>query len=282
MMNGLKQSVRASLVVAMAAQFAWAADQGNSNNGKSGHDSAIAMVNGKPVERALIDAMTRERASLGHQLDEAAQQIIVDQLIGNELFVQEAVSRGLDKDPDVMIKVEMARRDVLANAFILAYLREHPVGDDVLKEEYERRRIPLLGAKEYSIRHILVRDKAVAREIIAQLARGADFEALATEKSRDEGGSRNRGGSLGWISIESSEKSLIDAAALLAKGAYAAEPVETRFGWHVIKLDDVRELQILRFDAVKERLRQQLQRTRLEQLERDLRAKAIVVKSEER
>jgi peptidyl-prolyl cis-trans isomerase C len=248
----------------------------------TGTKEVIAMVNGKPVRRVFAEAMAKERVLPGQQPDEAAREIILARLIGNELFVQEAVKRGLDKDPELRIKAEMLRRDLLAGAFGRAYLSEHPVGDELVRQEYDQRRTSLLGAKEYSLRHILLRDKAAAQEIIAQLAKGAGFEMLAKEKSLDEGGSRNHGGSLGWSSIENSEKSMIDAAAGLAKDAYTPEPVQTRFGWHVLKLDDVRELQILAFDAVKERLRQQLQQKRLEQLEQDLRAKAIVSRPEKR
>jgi peptidyl-prolyl cis-trans isomerase C len=278
----MKQAGRISLVIATAVQVAFAADRRDSNTGVTGTKEVIAMVNGKPVKRVFADAMAKERVSPGQQPDEASREIILARLIGNELFVQEAVKRGLDKDPELLIKAEMLRRDLLAGAFGRAYLSEHPVGDELVRQEYDQRRTSLLGAKEYSLRHILVRDKAAAQEIIAQLAKGAGFEMLAKEKSLDEGGSRDHGGSLGWISIENSEKSMIDAAAGLAKDAYTPEPVQTRFGWHVIRLDDVRELQILAFDAVKERLRQQLQQKRLEKLEQDLRAKAVVSRPEKR
>jgi peptidyl-prolyl cis-trans isomerase C len=273
-MKSLKQAVAIPLVMAVAMQLASAAGESISSAGKSGN--AVALVNGKPVQRAFAEAMAKENASPGREPDEAAQRIILDRLIGNELFVQEAVRRGLDKDPELITKAEMMRRDLLANAFSRAYLKEHPVGDDAVKEEYERRKVPLLGAKEYSLRHILVLDKAAAQELIAQLAKGADFDALAKDKSLDQGGSKERGGSLGWISIENSEQPLIAAASGMGKGAYGSEPVQTRFGWHVVRLDDVRDLDILPFDTVKERLRQQLQQQRLEQLQRELRESAVV------
>jgi peptidyl-prolyl cis-trans isomerase C len=240
------------------------------------------MVNGKSVDRAFAEAMAKDRSLMGQGSDEASRQIIIEQLIGNELFVQEAVRRGLDKDPDVMVKAEMMRRDLLATAFARSYLSEHPVGDEIVKQEYDRRKTALLGAKEYSVRHILVPDEKTAQEIIALLARGSDFSALAKEKSLDQGGSRDNGGSLGWISVDGGEKPLIDAVAALEKGAFAAEPVQTRFGWHVARLDDVRDVQILPFDAVKDRLRHRLQQRRLEQLERELRETAIVSRSASR
>jgi peptidyl-prolyl cis-trans isomerase C len=271
----MKQAGWISLVIATAVQVAFAADRRDTAS-VAGAQDVVAMVNGKPVDRVFADLMAKERVSLGQQPDDAAREIILARLIGNELFVQEAVKRGLDKAPELLIKAEMLRRDLLAGAFGRAYLSEHPVGDDLVKQEYDRRRASLLGAKEYSLRHILVLDQAAAQQIIAQLAKGAGFETLAKENSLDEGGSRNYGGSLGWISIENGEKSMIDAAAILAKGAYTPEPVQTRFGWHVLRLDDVRDLQVLAFDAVKERLRQQLEQKRLEQLEHDLRAAAIV------
>ena len=281
-MNRLRQTVFISLAMVMTLQLAVAAGQENPSISKSSRNDAVAMVNGKPIKRAFAEAMAKDRASPGKLPDEAAEEIIVNQLIGNELFVHEAIKRGLDKDPEVTIKAEMVRRDLLANAFSQAYLKEHPVGDEAVRKEYERRKALLLGALEYSVRHILVLDRTVAQKIIEQLSEGADFATLAKEKSLDEGGSKDHGGDLGWISIEGGEKALIDAVADLKKGAYATEPVQTRFGWHVVKLDDVRDLQILPFDAVKERLRQYVQQKKLENLEQELRASAIVSKSANR
>ncbi len=280
-MSYLKQVIFVAAVT-MVVQGAWAADQRNADGARNGVNGVVARVNGKQIKQAYADAMMKDQALPGKLGDPAAKRAVLERLVTNELFVQEAMKRGLDKDPEVVVKAEMLRRDLLANVFIQAYMKEHPIGDEAIREEYERVKATLAGAKEYSVRHILVADESAAREIIDQLRKGASFERLVEERSLDEGGSKNYGGSLGWISVASAEKPLVDAVATLAKGGYTTQPVQSRFGWHVLRLDDVRDVRLLSFEAARDRLRQQLQQRQLEQLEHDLRAKATVAWTEKR
>jgi peptidyl-prolyl cis-trans isomerase C len=237
---------------------------------------ALAIVNGNPIKAEYATVMLRDRGVAASAPDKL-QEEVAERLVASELFVQEAVRTGFDKNPDVKVRSEMLHRDVLANAYLQTYFRDHPITDEQLMADYEKRKAPFVGAREYSVRHILVADRTLAQELIKQLAAGADFAQLVDERSGDEGGSQNYGGSLGWISIENSDQALIDAVAGLEKGQIAREPVQTRFGWHVVRLDGIRDIRIQPFPAVKERLRQQLQQEQLATLERELRAKAAVV-----
>lgn len=236
----------------------------------------LATVNGSPVNADYAAVMLRDRGIATSALDGLRDEVN-QRLVTTELLVQEARRRGLDKDPDVKLRSEMLQRDVLANAFVQSYLREHPIGEAEIKAEYERRKQPLAGAKEYSVRHILVADRTVAQALIKDLKAGADFAKLADERSLDEGASRNYGGSLGWISLDNGEKDLVDAVRGLDPGQIVPEPVRTRFGWHVLRLDAVRDVRVLPYEEVRGRLQQSLQQAQVAALERDLRAKATVV-----
>ena len=131
------------------------------------------------------------------------------------------------------------------------------------------------GATEYRARHILVETEEEARRLIADLKKGAKFEELARKASKDEG-TRERGGDLDWNVPAAYDKPFGDALGKLAKGKYTDQPVRTRYGFHVIQLDDVREVKFPTLAEVKPRLQQQMVQNRISELVRELRAKAKV------
>ena len=107
--------------------------------------------------------------------------------------------------------------------------------------------------EEFKASHILVKDEQQAKGVIAQLGKGAKFEELAKKLSTDEG-SKKQGGDLSWFTPDKMVKPFSDAVAGLKKGEYTKTPVQTQFGWHVIRLDDTRPLAPPVYDAVKDRL----------------------------
>ncbi len=238
-------------------------------------ETNIATVNGKPIKQSLVDYITKDAAERGQKVDDNVRDIIVNKLISSELILQEAQRNGLDKQPDYLAKEELAKRELLVNTYLQDYLKKNPVSDADTKAAYDKYKSEL-GDKEYSARHILVATEAEAKDIIAQLNKGGDFAKIAKEKSKDPG-SKEKGGDLGWFSLGGMVKPFSDALAGLKKGGITATPVQTQFGWHVIKLDDIRDAQPPAYDKVKEGLQKQLQQRNLEKLLTDLRAKAKIV-----
>ena len=238
-------------------------------------DAAVATVNGKPIKQSLLDFIVKDAGSRGQKIDDSTRSIIVSKLISNELVYQEAQRQGLDKQSDFIAREELARRELLVNAYLQDYLKKNPVSEADIKSAYEKFKTEV-GDKEYSARHILVGTEAEAKDIIAQLAKGGDFAKIAKEKSKDTG-SKDKGGDLGWFSPGGMVKSFGDAVVKLQKGLYTTVPVQTQFGWHVIKLEDIRDAQPPTYDKVKENLQKQLQQRQLEKLLTDLRAKAKIV-----
>lgn len=238
-------------------------------------DNVAATVNGKPIKQSLVDYILKDATARGQKVDDNVRTIVMNKLISSELVLQEAQKQGLDKQPDYQAREELMRRELLVNTYVENFIKKNPVSEADTKAEYEKFK-QQMGDKEYSARHILLQTEAEAKEVIAQLAKGGDFAKLAKEKSKDPG-SKDKGGDLGWFSPGGMVKPFSDAVTKLQKGLYTTVPVQTQFGWHVIKLEDTRAAQPPAYDKVKEGLQKQIQQRNLEKMLADLRAKAKIV-----
>lgn len=234
----------------------------------------VATVNGKPIKQTVYDFIAKDATSRGQKIDAPVKDAIINKLVDSEIVVQEAQKLGLDKQPDYLAREELQRREMLSAAFLQDYVKKNPISDADTKAAYEQYK-KAYGEKEYSARHILVKTETEAKDIIVQLGKGADFAKVAKEKSQDPG-SKEKGGDLGWFSPATMVKPFSDAAATLQKGAVTATPVQTQFGWHVIKLLDTRTAQPLAYDKVKEGLQKNLQQRNLEKMMADLRSKSKI------
>lgn len=235
---------------------------------------AVATVNGKQIKQSIYDYIAKDAASRGQKVDAQVKEVIVGKLVDSELVYQEAQKLGLDKQPDYIAREELARRELLTSTFLQDFMKKNPISDADTKAAYEQYK-KAYGEKEYSARHILVKTEAEAKDIIAQLGKGGDFAKIAKEKSLDPG-SKEKGGDLGWFSPATMVKPFSDVVANLQKGATSTSPVQTQFGWHVIKLVDTRAAQPLAYDKVKDGLQKNLQQRNLEKMMADLRSKAKV------
>lgn len=231
-------------------------------------------VNGKEIPQSRIDLVVKGQLAQGQQDTPELRNGIRETIINQELLAQEALRRGFDKRPEVTLQIEMNRQEVLVNAYVQDYLRGHPVSDDALKKEYDRIRSQV-GGREYKARHILVEKEDDARDIIAQIRKGGSFEQIASEKSMDSG-SKVRGGELDWAVPGNYVKPFGDALIRLKKGQMTQAPVQSNFGWHVIRLDDERAFQPPPFDQVKANLQRNLQQQLVQKAITDLRSKAKI------
>ncbi len=236
-------------------------------------EKSAAMVNGVSIPQSRIDLRVKAAAAQGQPDSPELRKAIREDMINVELMAQEAGKLGLDKNPDTVQQVELAKLSVLAGAFVQDYAKNHPIGDDQLKQEYDKLKAKL-GNKEYNVRHILVDTEAEAKDVIAQLGKKAKFEKLAA-KSKDAG-SAQRGGELGWAVPGNFVPEFANAMLNLKKGEYTKEPVQSQFGWHVIKLENTRDLKVPPFEEVKPQLQQRLQQQSVKKAIDDLRAKAKI------
>jgi peptidyl-prolyl cis-trans isomerase C len=234
----------------------------------------LATVNGKPIKQSVYDYIAKDAAARGQKVDAQVKQAITNKLIDSELVYQEAQKIGLDKQADYLAREELARLELLTSTYLQDFIKKNPISEANIKVAYEDYK-KAYGDKEYSARHILVKTETEAKDIIAQLGKGSDFAKIAKEKSMDPG-SKEKGGDLGWFSPATMVKPFSDGVAGLQKGAVTATPVQTQFGWHVIKLVDSRVAQPLSYEKVKDGLQKNLQQRNLEKMMADLRSKAKI------
>jgi peptidyl-prolyl cis-trans isomerase C len=234
----------------------------------------VAKVNGKEIPQVRADFIVKANAGQGQADTPELRNRVREVLIRNEILSQEAIKKGLDKNPDVVIQSELNRQDVLVNAYIQDYVKNNPISDDLVKAEYDRAKAQA-GDKEYKVRHILVKDEAEAKQIIAQIKKGGSFEKIAAQKSTDPG-SKDKGGDLDWAPAGRYVPAFSDALKKLKKGQMTDVPVQTQFGWHVIRADDERAMKFPSIEEVKPQILQGLQRQAVEKLITDLRGKAKV------
>jgi peptidyl-prolyl cis-trans isomerase C len=183
----------------------------------------------------------------------------VNQYIGMRVASEAASKAGLEKDAEVKSQLDLSRMNVLSETFLARFLKDNPVTDADIQAEYDAQVAGI--PPEYSARHILVDDKALAEAIIQKLQAGGDFAALAKQYSKD--GSARNGGDLGWFNPQSMVQPFAEAVVKLEKGAITTTPVQTQFGWHVIKLEDTRAAQLPPLEQVKDRVRQLVQRKKV-------------------
>ncbi|MBL8386213.1 MAG: peptidylprolyl isomerase [Burkholderiales bacterium] len=246
--------------------------------GPAGGDAAaapgvVARVNGAPIPESRLVQMLRQSQAGGQADTPELRRQLRDRLIAQELAAQAAVAAGLDKHPEVLAQIEFSQRDTLANAYVLSVLNRNPLTEAAVRAEYDKL-VAQSGRNEYKARHVLVGTEDEAKKIIAELGRGASFDTLAAQ-SKDAGSAQN-GGDLGWAPAEQYVQPFADALVKLGKGQTTQAPVQTQFGWHVIRLDDTRERPVPTFDQVRGQVAQQMQRAQIQAIVRELLGKAKV------
>jgi len=234
----------------------------------------VATVNGVAIPQARLDAVLKMLAANKQPDTPENRARVKEQLINNEVFAQEAVKKGLHKQPEVAAQLDLQRQEALVNAFVQDYLKSNPVTDEVMRKEYERVK-PTIPAKEYHARHILVEKEDEAKVIIAQIKKGGSFEKIAAEKSKDTGSKAN-GGDLDWGPANRYVQPFGEALGKLKKGQMTETPVKTNYGYHIIRLEDERATKVPTFEQAKPQLQQMLQGQAVRKMLADLRAKAKV------
>jgi peptidyl-prolyl cis-trans isomerase C len=234
----------------------------------------LAVVNGKPVPSSRVEVLKQQVERSGRPVTPEILAQIKEELIAREIFMQEARKLGLDASEDYKAQLELARQSLLIRELFANFQKKNPVTDNEIKAEYDKF-VSANGGKEYRARHILVEKEDEAKALIADLKKGGKFEDLAKKASKDPGSGAN-GGDLDWASAASYVPEFSNAMVKLEKGQLTETPVKSQFGFHIIRVDDVREAQLPKLDEVKPQITQQLTQSKLGKFQEDLRAKAKV------
>jgi peptidyl-prolyl cis-trans isomerase C len=268
--------LRPTLLVSLAAAFALAGPAHAQAPAKGAAPAAAATAAPAAKElypKAYYDYLLKERLAQGQPDSPELRNAVREELNTRELLVREAKKKGLDKNADVKNQMDLSAQTVLVRAYVSDWVKANPVPEADLRREYDKIKTQI-GDREYKVRHILVEKEGDAKEIIVALQKGERFEKLA-EQSKDPG-SKGNGGDLDWNAPSNFVKPFSDAMVKLEKGKFTAQPVQSQFGWHVIRVDDVRDAKIPPFEEVKPQLQQRLQAQHLEAYFKELRSKGGV------
>ena len=234
----------------------------------------IAVVNGTAIPKSRADALVAQLVKQGQQDTPQLHQAVKDELVNREILMQEAVREGIPNRADVKAQVAVAQQSVVLHPLIEDYVAKNKPSDAEVKARYDQL-TKQAGGKEYHLHHILVDNEQQAKDLIAKIKAGASFEDLAKQFSKDPGSGKN-GGDLDWSDPKAYVPEFAAAAEKLQKGQMTDAPVHTQFGWHIIRVDDVRQTPPPPFEQVKAQIAQQMQQEKLQAFEEDLRSKAKV------
>jgi len=234
----------------------------------------IAVVNGTPIPKARVDALVEQLVHQGQQDSPQLQAAVREELINREILMQEAARRGIPTRTDVKAQVAVAQQTVVLRALIEDFLKNNQPSDEEVKARYDAL-VKDAGGKEYHLHHILVDNEQQAKDLIAKIKAGASFEDLAKQYSKDPGSGKN-GGDLDWSDPKAYVPEFAAAAEALQKGQMTDAPVHTQFGWHIIRLDDTRDITPPPLEQVRPQIVQQIQQEKLQAFEESLRKTAKI------
>ena len=234
----------------------------------------LAIVNGKAVPKARLDALAQQVAKAGRPVTPEMEGQLREEVIAREVFMQEAEKQGVSATDDFKAQMELARQTLMIREMFAGYQKKNPVTDADLKAEYDKF-ASTNGGKEYKARHILVEKEADAKAIVATLKKGGKFEDIAKKQSKDPG-SGAKGGDLDWANPASYVPEFSEALLKLNKGQLTETPVKTQFGYHIIRLDDTRSAKLPAFEEVKPQIAQQMQQQKMMAYQEELRKKAKI------
>ena len=268
------KSFAVAIAVAIFASAAAAQSKAEKADAPAKSSGSGLSVNGVAIPKAYVEAMNRERELSGQPATPEITKAIKEELINREILVQAARKKGLEKNTAIAAQMDMARQAVLIRAYFDDFVKANPVNDAALKTQYDAISVQM-GNKEYKARHVLVDSEDEAKTIIANLGRGESFEKLAKDKSKDTG-SKDNGGDLDWGPAGRYVPEFGNALKALQKGETTKTPVKTQYGFHVIRLDDVRDLKVPTFEEAKDNLRQRAQQEQVANLVKSLRDRAKI------
>ena len=264
-----RTTIALAVMAALALPAAWAQAPAAP---KAAPAPATKAAEGKALyPQAQFDLMLKERTSQGQPDSPELRASLREELNTRELLAREARKQNLDKTADMKAQMDLASQTVLVRAYVADWISKNPIPEADLRKEYDAIK-GQIGDKEYKVRHVLVEKEDEAKEIVAELQKGAKFDELAKARSKDPG-SKDRGGDLDWNAPTNFVKPFGDAMKATPKGKFTAQPVQTQFGWHVIMVDDVRDAKVPSYEEVKPQLQQRMQAQWLDKYFKDLRAK---------
>lgn len=235
-------------------------------------EAVVSTVNGEKITQQEFDTYLKSLPPTPPGVNiPLSKDIILQELISQKLVLQDAVKQGFDKDILFLTQLELLRKGTLFNFSLQKYLEANPPAEEKLKEEYAQYK----PRQHYKVRHILFANQQEASNALQQLQQGMNFPQLALQKSIDPQ-SRAQGGDLGWLFEEQMLPEVVSTITNLTKGQLASQPVQSQVGWHVLLLEDTREIPPIPFEAARPQLIAAMQQKLIQQYLKELREKAEI------
>ena len=249
------KSVLSATAIALALSATVAFAQAPAQAPAMKDDPVAAVVNGEKIYRSEVTSILDALPDQYKQLPIAAlYPQIVQRLVDRKLAAQAAKKEGFLDRPDVKRRLQIEQEQVLQEAYLIGKIEES-LTDERLKAAYQKKVAGAGKEEEVRARHVLLKTEDDAKKVIVELEKGADFAKLATERSADPG-SRD-GGDLGFFKKDQMVGPFAEAAFALKKGEYTHKPVQTQFGWQVIKVEDRRAAKVPSFEDSKDALKEE-------------------------
>lgn len=264
---------RFALALAIAMQCS-AATAETPSSPPAAADDVLVTVDGMAITQNHFIAMA-QLEGIGQQDLETAQQqtAMMNSLINSVLLAKAAEKAGLDQDKHIQAALDLSRVQVLAQAQLGSYANANPPTIAEVQAQYDKKYSPE-RLREYKASHILSETKEGAEAALAELNAGKPFAEVAKAQSKDP--SAAQGGDLGWFTRAQVIKSFGDAVAALEKGSFTKEPVQTRFGWHIILLEDQRDQAAPELASVQDEIKSEVTQQKILAYLNELRATATV------
>ncbi|UTH73404.1 peptidylprolyl isomerase [Chromobacterium sp. IIBBL 290-4] len=239
---------------------------------------SIAVVNGTAIDKSALDAAVANVVqSNGGKVQDSPElrEQLKGSLINREVILQEAVRRGLDKQPLFTKRLDELRAELLRDALFADIADKSGIGDAQIKARYDQLAAQVGNTKEVHAYQIMLVNKDDAQKVIAQLKKGSKFEDLVKTRSIDPASKQN-GGDMSWGNLSQMDPKLAEALQKISKGQVSAEPYQSPAGWHVFKIADIRAAQVPPLEQIKPQLGRQLQEEAIAKAVEELRAKSKI------
>lgn len=237
-------------------------------------ENVVATVDDQSIYLSVFNRYSTGRLQKpAEDLSDPERAALIDELIGFYLMANVAETEGVTQEQDVAIDMELQRLQLLSRQMATRHLDQNPPTETELQLTYQQN-IDQLSGRQYKARHILLDTENEAIEVIAELQTGGDFQALAIEKST--GPSGPSGGDLGWFTATTMVPPFATAVTAMETGTFSETPVQTRFGWHVILLEDINEQQAPGLEAVRAEMTNMVEQQKLQEFLDSLRDAAVI------
>ncbi|WBF65309.1 MAG: peptidylprolyl isomerase [Candidatus Kinetoplastibacterium crithidii] len=236
----------------------------------------IASVNGHNITQENLENFVSLLINQGASDSKELREQIKEELINRQILLQEAEKNGTINNPIVQTEIQLAKESIIVRSFLTDFLKKNKITDNEIERQYEKLKKEQSSKKEYKVSHILTDNKNDAINIIKKLNKDVSkFTEIAKDTSKDES-SRINGGLLGWSNTEEYVEEFANAVKNLTPGTISQNPIKTKFGWHIIKLDDTRNLEFPELNQVRPQIEEMLKQQMLANLQNELRLKSII------